>query len=234
MINFYEHPKIKKYLTKEKNPHFKDHQIKLNTRTLVIGSSGSGKTNFLLNFLKLSPSTFNHIHLVLKQSDEPLYQLLINSMKPEDITVYTSIDKLPELDALPKLPEDQDIVIFDDQLADQKGLKGTKMGDYFIRSRKKNITLFFLAQTFYDIPKLIRCQMTYLIIIKVSNDDDLKLIVRNFQLGVDLKKLTDMYKSATKNKFDFFKIDVLTGEEDIKFSHNFKDFFKIKNNNEIN
>ena len=232
MINFYENSKVKKYLTKEKNPGFEDTQIKLFTRTLIIGSSGTGKTNCLLNYLKLSDNTFNHIHIVLKQDDEPLYMHLKNSFKKEDLSIYTSIDQLPDLDNLVKDKDDQDLVIFDDQLGDRVGLKSGKITDYFIRGRKKLITLFFLGQTFYDIPKLLRCQMSYLIILKVSNDDDLKLIVRNFKLGVDLKQLQEMYKISTKKQMDMFKIDILTGDPNKKFSHNFNEFFKIENNDE--
>ena len=139
MINFYENSKVKKYLTKEKNPGFNDTQIKLFTRTLIIGSSGTGKTNCLLNYLKLSGNTFNHIHIVLKQDDEPLYMHLKNSYKKDDLTIYISLEQLPELDKLPKDDEDQDLVIFDDQLGDQKGLKGTKIIDYFIREKYKDI-----------------------------------------------------------------------------------------------
>ena len=53
VTNFYETKTLKKYLLNSKNPGFDQTQMKINTRILIIGSSGSGKTNCLFNYLKL-------------------------------------------------------------------------------------------------------------------------------------------------------------------------------------
>ena len=46
-------------------------------RTLITGSSGSGKTNVLLNLIK-HETDIDKIHLYAKESTEAKYQLLIN------------------------------------------------------------------------------------------------------------------------------------------------------------
>ena len=47
-------------------------------RTLIIGGSGSGKTNVLLNLIKHQRPDFDKIHLYVKDPFKPKYQLLIN------------------------------------------------------------------------------------------------------------------------------------------------------------
>jgi KaiC/GvpD/RAD55 family RecA-like ATPase len=49
MINFYENPKVKKFMEEIKNPSFENTQMTMRSRFLVVGSSGTGKTNFLLH-----------------------------------------------------------------------------------------------------------------------------------------------------------------------------------------
>ena len=41
--------------------------------------------------------------------------------------------------------------------------------------------------------------------------------------------ITKMYKDATKEKFNFLKIDVENRDDNKKFSHNFTGFYKIDN-----
>jgi len=226
MINFYQNKGIKKYLTQSVNPHFDDTQIKVDTRILVIGSSGSGKTNLLMNYIKLSPMTFSHIHIVFK-TFEPLYELLQEKLKESGgVTFYDDINKLPNLDDIQQEKGDQQLVVFDDQINESKKLN-TKVAEYFIRGRKKNLTMFFISQSFFKIPKLIRQQMQYLLLLKMSSGKDLRLIVSDFALGLEIDQLQEIYKDATKQQFNFLKIDIDEGNPDHKFSLNFKDFYKI-------
>ena len=226
MINFYENKGIKKYLTKSDNPHFEETQIKVDTRILIIGSSGSGKTNLLMNYIKLSPNTFSHIHVVFK-TFEPLYELLKEKLaESHGVTFYDDINKLPDLEKIQKEKGDQQLIVFDDQINESKKLN-TKVAEYFIRGRKKNLTMFFISQSFFKIPKLIRQQMQYLCLLKMSSGKDLRLIVSDFALGLEIDQLQEIYKNATKEQFNFSKINIDEGDANKKFSLNFKDFYSI-------
>ena len=79
LFNFYSLiPKSKENGGKMKG--FKNHFIEPNSRILMIGSSGSGKTNALLNFIERSSGEFNKIITCsLSTTDEPLYNLLKSS-----------------------------------------------------------------------------------------------------------------------------------------------------------
>ena len=55
-------------------PYFQNHPY----RMLIIGSSGSGKTNVLLNLIKHQQTLADRIYLYIKDPSQPTYQLLIN------------------------------------------------------------------------------------------------------------------------------------------------------------
>jgi len=65
-----------KYKVKSYNPNKgKTHEFEIPARILIVGSSGCGKTNNLMNLLKVAfNGTFTHIYLCVKNSDEPLYK----------------------------------------------------------------------------------------------------------------------------------------------------------------
>ena len=55
-------------------PYIHDHPY----RILIIGGSGSGKTNVLFNLIKHQPPDLDKIYLYVKDPLESKYQLLIN------------------------------------------------------------------------------------------------------------------------------------------------------------
>ena len=122
----------------------------------------------------------------------------------------------------------QILLVFDDQVAEKNQ---NKIEEYFIRGRKigGGITMCYLSQSFFAIPTLIRRQFNYVIILKLSGKGDLNLILSNYALGIEVDQIIDLYKNATKDKFNFLKIDIENRDDNRKFSHNFIDFYKIEN-----
>ena len=64
----------------KKQPYIADHAY----RILIIGSSGSGKTNTLLNLIK-EQNNIDKLYLHTKDLSEPKYEFLIK--KPEDVGI---------------------------------------------------------------------------------------------------------------------------------------------------
>ena len=201
--------------------------MNIDTRILIIGSSGSGKTNLLMNYIMLCPNTFQHIHVVFK-SFEPLYELLKDKLeKSGGITFYDDINKLPNLDQIQEDKDDQQLVVFDDQINEKDKLNG-KVSEYFIRGRKKHLTMVFIAQSFFKIPKIIRQQMQYLLILKLSSARDLRLIISDFSIGSNVDEIQAIYKDATNERFNFLKIDIDQQNDNKRLSKNFKDFYELE------
>lgn len=223
LINWYE--KIpKKYLLKSHNPHYDTHRIKLPFRMIIAGNSGSGKTQTLLNLLYNMPDTFENIYITTKNKDEPLYNYLEDKLKEQGLKITEGLENLPDLDQMDK--EQNNLIILDD-LVNEPAKQQRPIADYFIRARKKNCSLIYISQSFYQVPKLIRDNITYLIIKQVSSMKNLTMICRECSLGVDREQLKKIYDDATQNKTDFLLID-LEGNKNERFRKNLDSVYEIE------
>jgi hypothetical protein len=227
LVNFYTLKEVKDLKEQSYNPHFNETDIEIPSRTAIIGASGSGKTISLLNYILITPNTFGHITIVTKQN-EALYEFLDKKLKGKNITIYYDLDKLPEPRDFPN-KELQNLLIFDDQVVTKNQ---SKIINYFIYGRKvgAGITIFYLTQSYYSVPKTIRAQLSYIFLIKINQKRDLNLILLDSgdMLGKDqLKKL---YDDATKEKFNFLKINLNTSDLNKKFSKNFNEFYLLEKN----
>jgi len=224
LINFYDLKEVKEMKEPAHNPHFKDNDTDIPSRVCIVGASGSGKTTSLMNFLLISPNTFGHITIVTKQA-EPLYEWLEKKLKGKGITIYYDLDKLPEPRDFPN-KDLQNLLIFDDQVVTKNQ---SKIINYFIYGRKvgSGITCFYLTQSYYNVPKPIRSQLSYLWIVKIGQKRDLNLILSDSGGLVEKKVLAELYQDATREKFNFLKINLNTIDLNRKFSRNFNNFYLL-------
>ena len=81
--DWYKEKGVQKYLTKQNNPHFDRHHIKIPFRMLICGNSGSGKTSTLMNLIYNMPDTFEEIIICCKSKAEPLYEYLEDKFKKD-------------------------------------------------------------------------------------------------------------------------------------------------------
>ena len=230
MVNFYSHKGMKEFITEYDNPHFDSHQIKVPFRLGIIASSGGGKTQFLLNLISRMNDTFGHIFVVYK-APEPLYEFLQKQIGADRITFYTQLAKFPPLNDLPK--DKQLLVVFDDCVTYAEKDQGI-IKELYVRGRKigRGISMAYLSQSFYKIPRLIRLQFNYLIILKLGSKRDLSMILNDCGLGIEKDELLFIYKDAVKQPFNFLKIDIDSSNQNKKFSHNFNDFYTIESDSE--
>ena len=61
VINFYELDDVKAFDVKKHNPNFETQHISVPFRIGIIGASGSGKSNTVLNIIAQFSETFNRI-----------------------------------------------------------------------------------------------------------------------------------------------------------------------------
>jgi hypothetical protein len=212
IINLYEHMP-KEFLDNADNPNFHLHKLKLPFRMCIVAPSGSGKTNFLINLLKLFCSgdkgTFKTIQIITKNKDEPLYRWV--SSVCEQIIITEGLSTTPALDKFDK--EKNHLVVFDD-LVLSKDL--SMVENYYIRARKLNCSVIFISQSYFRIPKIIRNNCSYMVLLKLSGNREINMILSEFGLGVSKEQLTDIYKYATSEKFSPLLID-LEAEPDARF-----------------
>jgi len=236
VINFYTTDRIKKKLPKEKDHQFDYTNMKINSRFLIAGSSGTGKTNALMNYIYLTGKpkggTFTHIFLCCKVS-EVLYDDLIEQVG-DAISVYYNGESFPECNRFKDNPKDKYLCIFDDCVNDQDVKSVKKINEYFTFSRKKGVTCCFITQSYFDTPTFIRKNMNYLLLLSISGMRDLTSILKEFNLGnYSNEELIHIYDSAIKKKNDkdlpFLKIvcDHLN-DKSKKFGRNFTDYNFLK------
>ena len=161
---------------------------------------------------------------------EPLYEFLRDKVGSKAVTFYLKLSDLPAPNDL-NMGNKQVLLIFDDQVAERNQ---AKIEEYFLRGRKcyGGITMMYLSQNFFGVPVLIRRQFNYVIILKLSGSKDMKQIIQNYSLGLDANEIVRLYKLATKDKFNFMKIDVETRDDNKRYSHNFTEFYRVSDDSD--
>ena len=227
MINFYELPTVQEFKQNYINPYYDIHKISVPFRGLLIGSSGSGKTNCLLNIIKIMADTFNHIYIYTKM-EEQLYTYLQKSIPKDLLTISYDLKDCEE-----HMNKDvyygQSLVIFDD-MVNEKNQKA--INEMFTRGRKiaGSISLLYLTQSYYKVPKTTRLQCQYIFIVKVSGKRDLKMILSEYSLSGTQEQLINMYNHCCNTgKFgNVFLIDLNT-TQDRTYRKNFDEILDINN-----
>ena len=114
------------------------------------------------------------------------------------------------------------LIVFDDMIShvmsDKKAQQIIK--DLFIRCRKLNISLCFLTQSYFSVPKDVRLNCTHYILFKLNNRRELQNIAIDHSADIDYKDFIKIYRVCTKEPFDTTK--------DNKFIKNFDEILKIK------
>jgi len=205
------------FIDKVNNPNFNLHGLKIPMRTVVVAPSGSGKTNFLVNLIEVfsrgDEGTFQTITILTKNADEPLYRWL--SSISDQIIIKEGLNNIPKLDKFDK--EQNNLVVFDD-LVLEKDLSA--VSQYYIRARKLNVSVIFLSQSFFMIPKIIRNNCNYVVLLKLSGNREVNMILSEYGLGVTKEQLINIYEFATRQKLQALIID-LEAESEKRFRKGF-------------
>ena len=134
-------------------------------RKLIIGPSGSGKTNCLLCSIQKDKNVIDKIYLYAKDLEEPKYKLLIDKREKAGINFNNDSNAFIEysnsMDDILSNTEDYNkkrkrkILIFDNMISHVMSHRRAQqiLKDLFIRCRKLNISLCFLTQSYFSVPK---------------------------------------------------------------------------------
>jgi ABC-type dipeptide/oligopeptide/nickel transport system ATPase component len=226
--NWYKAKGMNKYLKETYNPNYAKHKIKLPFRAVIVGSSGSGKTNTLLSLIALMNETFTKIVIVTKNKDEPLYNYLRDKTGGDKGMVkILEFDKegIPDINK-EFTPENNSLLVFDD-LVNQTEKEQRPIADAFIRARKRGCSLVYISQSFYGVPKLIRNNLTHIFLKQVSSMKNLVMIARECALDIPKERLIQMYREATKDRMNFIMFDLDAPDEE-KFRNGFAlEYFSV-------
>jgi len=198
---------------------------KLNTSTVIVGKSGSGKTVLLANLIT-DPKFygggkyFDKIFLISPTGCSDDVQ---KSLKIPPSLIFTNLKEAVQ--ALKKIEEYQEkqiqekgaanapkfCVICDDCIGDNKFMASTEFINLFIKARHYNITVFFLSQHFKRLPKICRLQASHLYFFAISNTEAEALAEEFAPPGMAKKSFMRLIDDVLNEPYQFLSISMKHG-----------------------
>ena len=126
------------------------------------------------------------------------------------------------------------LIVFDDMTADI--IKNKKLNsivtELFIRVRKLNISLVFITQSYFTVPKDVRLNTIHSLISKIPNRREIQQIEINHSSDISTKDLENINKKCTAELYSFSVNDTtLASDNPLRFR---KNLFNIYNKNHDN
>ena len=203
---------------------------------LIIGPSGSEITNALLILIEKqnNDSPIDKMYLYTKDLSEPKYQFLIkkcedtgikNLNHPSAFIEYSNTmdDAYNNIDDYNPKRKRNILVVFDDMITDIMTNKRFQaiIKELFIKIRKLNISLAFITQSCFSVPKEVS---TYYLIMKIHSKRELQNIATNHSADIDYKDFLKIYRNCTKKPYSFLTIDTtLPADNPMRFRKKFSD-----------
>ena len=202
-------------------------------RKLIIGGSGSGKTNALLNLINNQPD-IDKIYLYAKDPYEAKYQYLINKRESIGLNHYDDAkafieysnnmqDDYKNIDQYNADKERKILIVFDNMIADMINNKmlNSIVTELFIRGRKLSISLVFITQSYFKVLKDVTLNTTHFFITKIPNKRELQQIALNHSSDISTKDFINTYKKYTTKPYSFLANDVtLASDNPFRFRKN--------------
>ena len=94
--------------------------------------------------------------------------------------------------------------------------------ELFIRGRKLNISLVFITQSYFKVPKDVRLNSTHFFILKIPNKRELQRIALNHLSDINSKDFIKIYKKYTDERYSLFLVHdaTLASDNPLKFTKN--------------
>ena len=223
MINFDDYTNGNIIEHNSKWPYIPDHPY----RILIIGGSGSGKTNALLNLINNCPDIDKRY---LYTKDQYLInkreKVLLNHFNdPKAFMEYSNDmqDVYKNIEGYNLMKKRKILIVFDDMIADM--INNNKLNpivtELFIRGRKFNISIVFITQSYFKVTKDVRLNSAHFFIMKIPNKRELQQIALNHSSDIDFKDFMNICKKCTAEPYSFLVNDIILPSDDpLRFRKN--------------
>ena len=223
MINFDDYANENIIEHNSKWPYIPDHPY----RILIVGGSESGKTNELLNLINNQPD-IDKIYLYAKDLYEKKYQYSINKREkvglnhfndPKAFMEYSNDmqDVYKNIEDYNPVKKRKILIVFDDMIADM--ISNDKLNP--ILTELFNISIVFITQSYFKVPKDVRLNSTHFFIMKIPNKRELQQIALNHSSDTDFKNFMKIYKKCTAEPYSFLVNDTtLPSDYPLRFRKN--------------
>ena len=115
------------------------------------------------------------------------------------------------------------LIDFDDMIADV--INNRKLNsivtELFIRGRKLNISLAFITQSYFKVPKDVGINSTHFFVMKIPNKRELQQIALNNSSNINSKDFIKIYKKYTTKPYSCLVNDAtLASDNPLRFRKN--------------
>ena len=154
--------------------------------------------------------------MYVKDLSEPKYQLLVEkrenagTKKFNDPTAFieysNTMDVFSNIDEYNPKRKRRILIVFDDMISDIMTNKKFQaiIKELFSRCRKLNISLVFIKQSYFSVPKEARLNSAHYVIMKINNRKDLQQTAIDHSVGIDYKDFLKIYRNCTNEPCSFF------------------------------
>ena len=186
-----------------------------------------------MNLINNQPD-IDKIYLYVKDPYEAKYHYLIN--KREKVGLYhfddfkAFIEYSNDMKDAYKDIEDYNpgknrkvLIIFDDMIADM--IKNKKLdsivNELFTRGRKINISIVFISQSYFKVPRVVILNTTHFFIMKIPNKRQVQQIASNQSSDIDFKDFMKIFRKYTAEPYSFLVNDTtLPSNDPLRFRKN--------------
>ena len=107
--------------------------------------------------------------------------------------------------------ENKILIVFDDMIANMIHNKKLKsiVTELLIRGRRLNISLVYITQSYFKVPKDVRLNNTFFFIAKILNKRELEQIAINHSSDTNTKDFANIYRKCIVEPYFFLVIDTM-------------------------
>ena len=202
---------------KQPNCSLKEILPNLPTGILVVGKSGSGKTQAIVNLMtnnKLLKNTFDFVYFwtgihpdkeLIKDLELSDQNIKIDFNENDVSKIMNKMEQSVKKVGFIKTPSV--LFIFDDILGNTDFLKSKTLVKLASANRHMNISYIISSQYYKKIPPVVRTNASYFMIFPSSDIELQKIADELTPPSMNKKQFLDIAKHATKDKYSFLSIN---------------------------
>jgi len=210
-------------------------------RILMVGGSGQGKSNLLINMVYKPMVAFDRLYVYSSMIDQPKYKFLkrhydtMDKMLEKDYgikrkTIQVWKDTLEGIDKLlDELDADyKNLIIIDDFSCAPSKQEQQAIDILYTKVRHKNTSIIILAQLYFRPPstRAVRNNITHAILLQNYNNRELQLL--QMELGSDLPRgqFKKLYNYILSEKYAFMVIDNESEDRRLRYRKRFDGLYE--------
>ena len=186
-----------------------------------------------MNLINNQPD-IDKIYLYANDQYEAKYQYLINKSEKVGLDHFNDpkvfMEYSNDMSDVYRTIEDYNpdnkrkiLIVFDDMIADMINNKKLNpiVTKLYIGGRKLNISIVFIRQSYFKVPKDVRLNSTHFFIMKIPNKRELQQSALNHSSDIDFKDFMKIYKKCTAEPYSFLVNDAtLPSDNPLRFRKN--------------